>query len=222
MTTSRLKRALAAVALLSVVTGCATGGGSNTTMPDAAEDVQIVKPSRPMRIKNDDEDGFTISESVRVSAQVRAAHTDALALIDSGRIAEGMTALQDVVAQAPELTTPHINLGVLYLRTGELDKAQASLEHALALTPDHPVALNELGIVYRRTGRFQEARANYERALEVLPEFHFAQRNLGVLCDLILQDTACALTHYRAYAEGVPDDEEVSMWIADLEARNAG
>jgi Flp pilus assembly protein TadD len=125
-----------------------------------------------------------------------------------------------VTAQAPTLTSAHIDLGIAYARTGDLDRAEASLQKALELNPRHPAAYNELGLVQRRQGQYAKARASYEAALTNFPAYHYAHKNLGILCDLYLGDDACALAHYEAYGRIVPDDAEVAKWMADL--RNRG
>ena len=167
-----------------------------------------------------DATGFTITQEIRVSGDVRADYDQALQLVAQQPSTPGIALLVKVTESAPGAIAPHIDLGIAYARAGDLDRAEQSLVTALAINPDHPVANNELGIVYRRKGRFAEARAAYEKALAISPSFHFAHRNLAILCDLFLADMGCALTHYEAYSRAVPDDKEAVKWIADLRTRS--
>ena len=182
---------------------------------------QPIDDKNRARLEVDRGFGFTVTEVVRIRSDVRADYESAVAMLRRDQLDEGITLLESVVQRAPELTAPHIDLGVAYGRIGAQDEAQRSLQSALALAPNHPVALNELGIVYRRTGNFESARTSYERALDIHPSYHFALRNLGVLCDLYLEDMECALRHYESYAEIVTDDKQVSIWIADIKNRMA-
>lgn len=167
-----------------------------------------------------DATGFTITQEIRVSGDVRADYDQALQLLAQQSSGPGIALLVRVTESAPGAIAPHIDLGIAYARAGDLDRAEQSFANALAINPDHPVANNELGIVYRRKGRFADARAAYERALAISPSFHFAHRNLAILCDLYLADSACALAHYEAYGLAVPDDADVAKWIADLKSRS--
>ena len=177
------------------------------------------KPKVRSQVQVQEQVGFTINEPVTVSDVVRVDYDRALLLLDQDRLDEGIAVLEGVVANAPDVSGPRIDLGIAWHRQGDLEKAEKHLLAALELNPDHPVAHNELGIIYRKTGRFAEARTSYEAALATFPGYHHARRNLGVLCDLYLADLDCALRSYEAYMQTVPEDPQAAMWIADLQNR---
>ena len=163
--------------------------------------------------------GFTITEEVYISEDVRLRYYEALNYLGDGQLERGIAILEKVAAVAPLVTAPRIDLGMAYHRQGDMDAAARNLLQALDLNSNHPVAHNELGIVYRKTGRFVEAKRHYEAAIAVYPGYHHARRNLAILCDLYLGDYDCALDQYQAYMTTVAADEEVSMWITDLRNR---
>ena len=175
--------------------------------------------NRPTQTEVRTETGFVITESVNVTADVRADFESAMQRLEQRDTAGGIALLLKVTEAAPQLTAAHVDLAMAYEQAGDLEHAEASLKRALALSPRHPVVYNELGIVYRKSGRFEDARKSYAKALELHPEFHFARRNLAILCDVYLHDTGCALENYELYAKAVPDDEAASAWIADLQQR---
>lgn len=202
-TPSRFQLALLALAMCALcAAACTTSNG----------------PS-PSRIEKLPDGGFSITQDVRVGIGVRGDFDAALRLLEDGESDEGIERLLEVTEAAPQLVAGHLNLGIAYGRIEDWENAEGSLRRALELSPRHPAAHNELGIVLRRQGRFDEARASYERALDIAPEFHFARRNLAILCELFLSDSACALEHYERYAQAVPEDETVTIWIADLRNR---
>jgi Flp pilus assembly protein TadD len=201
---------LAAFALLAA--GCASTGVSSTKATG-----KPVESSAQISVEQDV--GFTITEEVKASGDVRLGYEEALALLEQDELDRGIAVLERIAGEAPGLTAPRIDLGIATHRAGDLESAEAWLDEALALSPDHPIVHNELGIIYRKTGRFAAARQSYERALAVFPGYHYARRNLAVLCDLYLRDLQCALDNYEAYMTTVPEDGEASIWIADIRMR---
>ena len=206
--------------VLVLALGCSSGARRPVISGGAATKHEPTVPPAAVVDVVQDAGGFTITQQVSVTDEVRADYEAALRLLQEKRYEPAISLLLQVIERAPAVTAAHIALGMAYARTGELDHAEASLQRALELNPQHPAAHNELGLVQRRKGQFAESRASYEAALEQFADFHYAHRNLAILCELYLGDSTCALEHYQAYARIVPGDTEVVKWIADL--RNRG
>ena len=165
------------------------------------------------------DDGFRLTESGGVGLGERARFREALDSLAGDDLDAAIAALEASAEALPERATPRVNLAIALRRAERFEDAERALLQAIELHPRHVVAHNELGLVYRKLGRLEASRESYERAIALYSDFHPAHRNLGILCDLFLDDTRCALDHYRRYQEIVPEDPQVAIWIADLELR---
>ncbi len=228
---------------LPVLAGCATGGkiGSPVAKVEpppakveaAADNVEtrVVKVETAAAQDNsaakgpsvvrpgDGREGFIITEVPAMDDASRRDFDRAVALLKDKDYGRAIDLLEKVIERSPGVTAPYIDLAIAYQRIGKPERAEKHLQTALTLFPGHPVACNEYGLLYRRSGRFAEARAMYEKAIERFPDYSPAHKNLGILCDLYLNDPACALEHYEIYSKARPEDAQVATWIAGARAR---
>ena len=202
--------------MVAVMSGCITPGrqasSPGVTVPSAEKEPAVA------RLEKGGE-GFVIRERPQLDGASRRDFERAVQLLNDQEYSQASDLLEKVVATSPGVTAPYINLALAYLSVRKPEQAETHLKTALELVPDHPVACNLYGILCRKSGRFDEARQMYEKATASYPEYYPVHRNLGILCDLYLNDLACALDHYKIYSDGQPEDQQVKLWIADLRNR---
>jgi len=164
--------------------GCSPVARRPVTPAEAKTASAPVEPPAALVDVAQDEGGFTITQHVSVTDDVRADYEAAVRMMEETQYEPAIALLLAVTERAPAAAAAHIALGIAYARIDDLDNAEACLRAALELTPQHPVAYNELGLVQRRKGQYAESRASYEAALEQFADFHYTHRNLAILCDL--------------------------------------
>lgn len=224
--TARRTRHLLLVLGVALLAGCAsTGKGKGTPEPVQAAPAAATQPSPPLPSGpsvvhfSDGREGFVITEASGREAQLRAEFDQASGLIKDEQYEKVIELLEKVIALSPEMSGPRINVAIAYRRVNKPEQAETHLKKALELIPGHPVASNEYGLLLRKAGRFADSRVIYEKALTAFPEYRPIDRNLGILCDLYLKDLACAVEHYQIYSKAMPKDEQVKLWLADLQSR---
>lgn len=97
----------------------------------------------------------------------------------------------------------NVQLGINYLRQGDLQNAQAKLERAIAQDSSMPTAYSALGLVFERLGDHAGAEKNYRRAVSLAPDDPDSLNALAVFLCLQKQETVEAM-HYFEKALAVP------------------
>jgi Tfp pilus assembly protein PilF len=207
---------LSVATLAIVLAGCATEAKiSEISTPIAA----VMDQGPSVAQLENGQQGFVIRENPKMDSESRSEFERAVSLMNEGKNDKAIELLSKVIERQPGVTAPYINIAVAYMRTNKPEQAEQNLITALGLFPAHPVASNEYGLLLRRAGRFKEAREVYEKEITRFPEYLPVHKNLGILCDLYLNDPACALKQFEIYSEGMPSDPQVKTWIAELRMR---
>src|SRR5215475_7747516 len=157
-----------------------TSSGFLDAIDSRAQEPPTAQLPRPPKSAN------ATTQGEGVTDEMRANYESAVGMLKEERYEPGIALLLKMTEKMPSLTAAHIDLGIAYARTGDLDRAEASLNNALKSDPKQPVAYNELGMVQRRKAQFAKARASYEAALAQSADFQYAHKNLAILCDLYL------------------------------------
>jgi tetratricopeptide (TPR) repeat protein len=153
------------------------------------------------------------------SARATADFNRAVGFMRSGNATEAELEFKQMTLSYPRLSTPFVNLGILYRKAGRLDQSEEALKGAVERNGTSAVAWNELGATQRLRGEFPDAAASYEKAIAADSNFAPAYRNLGVVSDLYLGDPERALTALERYKELTGEDRPVTSWIAELRQR---
>jgi len=209
----RLPLGLTGLLALVWLAGCASSG----KVSPAGE----MLPTEPAVVERFDDGrvGFVIREVAELDGDLRDAFSTGVEALAAAQFVEAVEALETVVEAGPQVSAPYIDLAIAYRGKGERGKGEKPLQRALELVPGHPLASQEYALLLRTEGRFAEAREVLSTSLEAFPEYYPLYKNLAILCDLYLGDLDCAYDSYSAYSVAQPEDEQVKVWMAELQSR---
>jgi Tfp pilus assembly protein PilF len=112
-----------------------------------------------------------------LSAQMH--HNLGVALIEQGRVDEGIHQLLEAVRVDPGYVRPYLSLGYVLAEQGRLDEAIQHFNQALRLNPYFAGAHNNLGIALARNRKLEDGEDHFKEALRINPGFAGARNNLN-------------------------------------------
>ncbi len=113
-----------------------------------------------------------------------------------------------------------VNLALVELHLEHWPQSQTYLDKAFELNAEFCPATKVQALLKRQQGQFKDAEAGYLKALACDSRDASTTYNLAILYDLYLQDLPQALAYYQKAQElSNEPDENLAMWIADLQKR---
>ena len=119
-----------------------------------------------------------------------ASYREGVGFHQQGQVDQAIQAYQAAIDLDPQLDSAYINLSLLFISIGELDRAETLLQKALAL-PDraelpasvHAIAHYNLAVIRSRQDNAAAALKAVQQALVIAPDFFQAQQFLDQLRD---------------------------------------
>ena len=120
------------------------------------------------------------SHIVALNPVARDAHLNlGSALLQAGRVEEGLAASRIAAEQRPDTPGPYANLGRGLQAQGKYEEAEENLRRALEIDPKHLSALQNLAESYRKQDLAEQAVEAYARVLAIDTDYALAHAGLG-------------------------------------------
>ena len=96
---------------------CAAYAAQRAVTAESTTTNEPLEPSAAFVNVEQDEGGFTVTQSVVVADEVRADYEASVRMLEKAQYEPGIALLLKVTEQAPALTAAHIDFGIAYART---------------------------------------------------------------------------------------------------------
>lgn len=103
-----------------------------------------------------------------------------VALIEQGKVKEGINNLYRAVHIKHDYAEAHKNLGIALVKQKKLDEAIIHYKEALRISPKSAIIHNSLGIALLQQGKSEESITHFLEALEIWPNYVKAHNNIGI------------------------------------------
>lgn len=127
------------------------------------------------------EEAAKILEEFKDSRDPDLLNAYGIALADMGRFGPAIIEFEKALQIDRTNATAYQNLGVVALRTNDLQRAEQFLSRALQLNDKMPLALNTMGVVYARRNDMPRALEMWKRAVAIDPKQYDALFNIGLV-----------------------------------------
>jgi tetratricopeptide (TPR) repeat protein len=134
------------------------------------------------------------------------------------RLDEALEADRAAVAELPDSSRAHANLGIVLRKLQRYDESEQMLRRAVQLAPRDPFAQNALALTLRAAGKTEAARATWQALLERTPHYSAAAYNLGNL-HKASGDLAAAAAAYEQATKGDAVDARMLANLGDVLVR---
>jgi tetratricopeptide (TPR) repeat protein len=120
---------------------------------------------------------------------------------------------QEILTKDPDNFDALSNLGVVYVRSGNLRSAESTLKKAVAIAPDNDFLLTTLGTVQYRQSKFDDAIAELRKAIAINPKSATAHNYLGIAASQKGRQQEAEKEILQALANN-PDDADAHFNLA--------
>ncbi len=123
------------------------------------------------------------TDAVRVSPEkLRPRAVLARYLYKKGYLERAVSQNRMLMRMEPLYTTPIVNMGLIYLRRGNLEAAEKYFKEAVRIHPGADFTAHyNLGVVYEKSGRLNKAMERYRKAIDINPMMATAHFKTGLI-----------------------------------------
>jgi tetratricopeptide (TPR) repeat protein len=133
-----------------------------------------------------------------------------------GRFDDAIAETEKALELDPSLAKAHLNLLILYAKTGKAKQAEEQYKAVLASDPDQsPDAYYNYGVLLVDEGKFDEAEKAFRKTLAIAPSNDAAHNNLGYLLERQGKLSEAA-AEYRKAIEARPNSREAHFKLGRI------